>query len=80
VLHLRHGQYRVGLGVGAAVGDVHAGVAGQLLEQQAPQRPERPLAGSLILGTQRAGGEDVAAQDPLCFHEGVACRRTRGPW
>ncbi len=31
----------------AAVGDVHAGVTGQVLEQQLPDYPESPLAGGL---------------------------------
>ena len=41
--HPLHGQRRGGLGVGAAVGDVDPGIARQVLEQQAPQRPEGSL-------------------------------------
>ena len=62
MFHLRHGQHRVGLGVRAAVGDVDPGIARQVLEQQAPQRPERPFASGFVLGPQHPGGQDVAAQ------------------
>jgi hypothetical protein len=34
VLHLIDGQYRIGFRVSAAVGDIHPGIAGQVLEQQ----------------------------------------------
>ncbi len=64
-LHLRHGQGGVRLGIGTAVGDVDTRVAGQLREQQGPQRPERPLDGRLAPHRQlhpiRAIGTVVSA-------------------
>lgn len=71
VLHLVHGQRCVGGRVGAAVGDVDAGVSGQVLEQQLPDHPERVLAGGLVSRAQHPGRQDVAADHPLRFDEVV---------
>ncbi len=62
MFHLRQGQHGTGLGVRPAVSDVDPGIAGQVLEQQTPQRPERPLASGLIQRPQHPGRQDVAAQ------------------
>ena len=62
MFHLRHRQDGSGLGIRPAVGDVDPGIAGQVLEQQAPKCPERPFAGGLVLRPQHPGGQDVAAQ------------------
>ena len=64
VLHLVDGQHRVGLRVGAAVGDIDPGIAQQLLEQQRPDPAERPLDGLLVRRPQHPGGQDVARRSP----------------
>jgi len=55
-----------------------ARVAGQLLEQQRPDSAERTFDGMLVRGPQDAGRQDVAAQDPLRFHQGMIF--VDGPW
>jgi len=62
VLQLGHRQDGVAFRVGAAVGDVDAGVAGQPLEQQRADAAEDALDEVLVLGPQNPGGKDVAPQ------------------
>ena len=69
MLHLVHGQHRIGGRVGPTIGDVDAGVARQQLEQQLPEHAERPLAGSLVRGPQDPGWKHVAAEYPLHFDQ-----------
>jgi hypothetical protein len=53
-------EHRVGLGVDAAVVDVDAGVAEQVLEQQRSDGPERPLDRLFVRGRSTRAGRTFA--------------------
>ena len=65
MFHISDGEYRVGLRVHTAVGDIDTGVAEQVLEQQRADGAKGPFHRLLVGRTKNPGRQYVRPDHPL---------------